>query len=78
MVVDVDVVFPFGSIAWEVVCIGCDSVIAAIRGALWLPRGASGVSERMESKEITEDISERFGETMCSSPFQETIRFAMR
>ena len=32
----------------------------------------------MESKEITEDVSERFGEMMWSSPLQETMRLAMR
>ena len=80
IVVDVDVLIPgpFGSITWEVACIGCDSAIATIRGAPWSSRKASDLSERMESKEITEDVSERFGETMWSSPLQETMRLAMR
>ena len=78
IVVDVDVLVLFGSITWEAVCIGCDSAIVAIRGAPWSPREASDLSERMESKEITEAVSERFGEMMWSSPLQETMRFAMR
>ena len=73
--VDVDVLIPIGSITWGAVCVGCDS---AMRGAPWSPREPSGLSERMESKEITEDVSERFGETMWSSPLQETMGFAMR
>jgi hypothetical protein len=32
----------------------------------------------MESKEITEDVSERFGETMWSSPLEEAMGVAMR
>jgi hypothetical protein len=61
IVVDVDVLIPFGSITWEAVCVGCDS---AMQGAPWALREPSNLSERMESKEITEDVSERFGETM--------------
>ena len=61
MVVDVDVLIPFGSITCEAVCVGCDS---AMRGAPWSPREASGLSERMESKDITEGTLERFGEVM--------------
>ena len=76
--VSVDVLIPFGSITWEAVCVGCDSAIVAIWGAPWPPREASDLSERIESKEITEDVSERFGEMMWSSPPQETMRFAMR
>ena len=78
MVADVDVLVPFGPITWEAVCVGCDLAIVAIRGAPWSPREASDLSERMESKEITEDVSERFGETTWSSPLQETVQFAMR
>ena len=70
--VDVDVLVLFGSITRESVCMGCDSAIAAIRRVPWSLSEASGLSERMESKEITEDVSERFGETMWSSPLQET------
>jgi hypothetical protein len=61
MVVDVNVLVPFGSITWEAVCVGCDS---AMRGAPWSPREASGLSESMESMDITEGILERFGEMM--------------
>ena len=75
IVVDVDVPVPFGSITWEAVCVGCDS---AMWGAPWSPREASNLSERMELKEITEDVSEGFGETVWSSPLQETMRVAMR
>ena len=76
--VDVSALVPSGSITWEAVRMGCDLAIAAIRGAPLSPREASGLSERMESKEITEDVSERFGETTWSSPSQGTMRFAMR
>ena len=75
IVVDVDVLVPFGSITWEAVWVGCD---LAIRGAPWSPKEASSLSERMESTEITEGVFERFGEMMCSSPLQETMRVAMR
>ena len=51
--VDVDDLVPFGSIAWEAVCVGGDSAIVAIRGALWSPRDASDSSERMESKDLS-------------------------
>jgi hypothetical protein len=78
MAAAVDILVPFGSITWEAVCVGCDSAIVTIRGAPWSPREASDLSERLESNEITEDVSERFGETMWSSPLQETMRFAMR
>jgi hypothetical protein len=78
IVVDVDVLVPFGSIAWEAISLGCDSAIVAIRGAPWSPREASDLSERMESKDITEGVLERLGETMWSSPLQETIGVAMR
>ena len=78
MVVDVDDLVPFGSITWEAVGVGCDSAIVAILGAPWSPKEASGLSERMESKDITEGVLERFGEMMCSSPLQETMQFAMR
>ena len=80
IVVDVDVLVPFGSINWKVVCIGCDSAIAAKRVAHWSPREASDLLERKESNEITEDVSERFGEMMWPSPLpgEETMRFAMR
>ena len=83
IVVDVDVLVQFGSINWKVVWIGWDSAIAAIaakRVVHWSPREASDLSERMESNEITEDVSERFGETMWPSPLpgEETMRFAMR
>jgi len=71
IVVDVDV----RSTTLEALCVGCES---AIRGAPWSLREASDLSERMESTEITEGIFERFGEMMCSSPLQETIRVAMR
>ena len=64
IVVDVDVLVPFGSITWGSVCMGSDSAIAAIGRVPWSISEASGLSERMESKEITEDVSERFGETM--------------
>ena len=74
IVVDVDVVVPLGSITWKALYEGCD---LAIRGALWSPSEASGLSERMESTEIREGVLERFGEPMCSSPPQETIRDAM-
>ena len=77
MVVEVDVLVPSGLITWEAVCMGCDSAIVAIWGAPWSPRDASGLSDGMESKDITEDVSERCGETMWSSPPQETMRFAM-
>ena len=60
IVVDVDDLVPFGSIAWEAVCMGCNS---AIWGSSWSPGEASGLSERMESTEITEGVFERFGET---------------
>ena len=59
----------------EALCVGCDS---AIRGAPWSFGEASDLSERMEPTEITEGVFERFGEMMCSSPLQETIRVAMR
>ena len=75
IVVDVDVPVPFGSITWEAVCVGCDSAMWVVP---WLPREPSNLSERMESKEITEDVSERFGEIMWSSSLQETMRVAMR
>ena len=78
MIADVDDLVPFGSITWEAVRMGCDLAIATIRGAPLSPREASGLSERMESKEITEDVSERFGEMMWSLPPQDTMRFAMR
>jgi hypothetical protein len=78
VVADVDVLVPFGSITWEAVCMGCDLAIASMWEALWSPREATGLSERMESKDITEDVFERFGETMWSSPPQETMRFVMR
>ena len=78
MVVDVDDLVPFGSITWEAVCVGCDSAIVAIRGALRSLRDASDLSERMESKDITEGVLERFGETIWSSPLQETMGFVMR
>ena len=75
MAIAVDVLIPFGSITWEAVCVGCESAIVAIWGGPWPPREASGLSERMESKEVTEGVFIRFGETMslCSSPLQETI-----
>ena len=75
IVVDVDDLIPFDSIAWEAGWVGCDS---GIRGAAWSPGEASGLSERMESTEIREGVFERFGETMWSSALQETIRVAMR
>ena len=78
MVVDVGALIPFGSIVWEAVCVGCDSAIVAIWGAPWSDREASDLSEGMESKDITDGVPERFGETMWSSPVQETMRFAMR
>ena len=78
MVVDVNVLVPFDSITCEAICMGCDSAIVAIREAPRSPREASDLSVRMESKEITEDVSERFDETMWSLPLQETVRFAMR
>ena len=78
MIADVDDLVPFSSITWEAVCVGCDSAIVAIPGALWSPREASGLSERMELKDITEGVLERFGEMVWSSPLQETMRFAMR
>ena len=78
IVVDVDDLVPFGSITWEAVFMGCDSAIAAIRGASWSPREASDLSERMESKEVTDGVFERFGEMVWSSPLQETMRVAMR
>ena len=78
IVVDVDDLVPFGSITWEAVFMGCDSAVAAIRGASWLPRETSDLSERMESKEVTDGVFERFGEMMWSSPLQETMRVAMR
>jgi len=71
IVVDVDV----RSTTLETICLGCDS---AIQGAPWSLGEASDLSKRMESTEITEGVFERFGETMCSSPFQETMRVAMR
>jgi len=74
IVVDVDIVVPFGSITWKALCEGCDSDIL---GALWSPSEASDLSERMESTEIREGVFERLGEMMCSSPLQETIRDAM-
>ena len=76
----VDVMIPFGSITWEAICVGCDSAIVAIWGAPWSPREASNLSESMESKEVTDGVFERFGESMSwrSSQLQETIRFAMR
>ena len=49
-----------------------------MRGAPWSPKEASGLSERMESTEITEGVFERFGEMMYSSPLQETMWVAMR
>ena len=78
--VDVDILVTFGSITLEVLCVGCDSVVAAIWGPPWSPREASGLSESVESKDMTEDVFERFGATMlrCSSPLQETMRAAMR
>ena len=78
MVVDVGALVPFGSIVWEAVCVGCDSAIVAIWGAPWSHREASDLSEGMESKDVTDGVPERFGETMWSSPVQETMRFAMR
>jgi hypothetical protein len=85
MVVDVDDLVPFGSITWEAVTweavfMGCDSATAAILGAAWSPRMASDLSEseRMESKDMTDDVFERLGETMCSASLQETMQFAMR
>ena len=72
IVVDVDVLVPFGSITWEAVCVGCDSAIPWSLGEAW------DLSEGMESMEIREGVLERFGETMCSSPLQETtLRVAM-
>jgi len=72
IVVDVDVLVPFGSITWEAVCVGCDSTIPWSLGEAW------DLSEGMESMEIREGVLERFGETMCSSPLQETtLRVAM-
>ena len=75
IVVDVNVLVPFGSIAWEAVCVGCNSTMRGPRS----PGKTSDLSEKMESKEVT-GLFERFGETMsrCSSPLQETMRFAMR
>ena len=78
MVAHVDDLVPFGSITWEAVCVGCDSAIVAIRGEPWSHKEASGLSERMESKDITDGVFERFDESMRSSPLQETMRFAMR
>ena len=77
IVVDFDVLVLFGSITWKSLCVGCDS---AIRGALrsLSDSKASGLSERMESTELTEGVFEKFGEMMCSSPLQETMRVAMR
>ena len=75
--VNVDVLVPFGSITLEPVCVGCDSIM---RGAPKTPREVSNLSERMELTETTDDVFERFGETMCSesSPLQETMRVAMK
>ena len=78
MIADVDDLVPFGSITWKTVCVGCDSAIVAIPGTLWSPREASGLSESVELKDITEGVLERFSEMMWSSPLQETMRFAMR
>ena len=78
VVLEVDVLVSFGSITWEAVSVGCDSTIVAIRGAPWSPRQASDLSERMESRDITEGIFERLGEAVCSGPLQETMRVAMR
>jgi len=75
IVVDVDVLVPFGSITSEAVCVGCDLA----KGARWSLGESSDLSERMESTEIREGVLERFGETICSSPLQETtLRVAMR
>jgi len=75
IVVDVDVLIPFGSVTSEAVCVGCDSTM----GAPWSLGEASDLSERMESTEIREGVFERFGKTMCSSPLQETtLGVAMR
>ena len=69
------VVVPFGSITWKALCVGCDSAM----GAPWSLGEALNLSDRMESTEIRESVLERFGETMCSSPLQETtLRVAMR
>ena len=78
VVVEVDVLVPFGSTTWEAVCVGCDSTIVVIRGAPWSPREASDLLERMESKDITEGVFERLGEAMCSGSLQETMGVAMR
>jgi len=72
IVVDVDV----RSTTMEALCVGCDSAIRGVSGRLL--GEASDLSVRMESTEITEGVFERFCETMCSSPLQETIRVAMR
>ena len=71
MVVDDDVLVPFGSITR-------DSAVVAIRGAPWSPREALDLSERMESKDITEGVFERLGKAMCSGSLQETMGVAMR
>jgi len=73
IVVDVD--SDVRSTTLGALCVDCDS---AIRGAPWSLGEASDLSERMESTEITEGVLERFGETMCSSLLQETMRVAMR
>ena len=73
IVVDVDDLVPFGFITWKAAFMGCDSTIAAIRGASWSLGKASDLSERMESKEVTDGVLERFDETMCLSPPQETM-----
>ena len=73
--VDVDVLVPFGSTTSEAVCVGCDLAM----GAPWSLGESSDLSERMESTETREGVFERTGETMCSSPLQETtLRVAMR
>jgi len=69
----VDVVVPFGSSTGKAPCVGCDSAM----GGPWSLGEASGLSERMES-ELIEGVFERFGEKMCLSPLQETMRVAMR
>ena len=40
--------------------------------------GVSGLSESCESKETMDGVFERLGETIFSSPPQETMRAAMR
>ena len=74
-VVDVDVLVIFGSITWKALCVDCDS---AIWEALCPLSEASGLSERLELRDLMEGVFERFGEMMCSLPLQETMRVAMR